>query len=262
MAQSLKNKVAVITGGSSGIGQGCALRFAEAGAKIVVASRNPAEETLEKIRAVGGEAVHVATDTSDEGQCDRLIAQAVEIFGRIDVGVMAAGIPSVPEAKRDGVPSGQRGHVLHLTTDNFRRMLDVNLTGVMLSARALARQLLLQGEGGSIIMITSGASKLPMAGSAGYCIAKAGVLMLTKVMALELAQTGVRINAVAPGFTRTAMWNPEENSPAYQWAMGMTPMKRPGTPREQANACLFLASDEASFITGETIHVAGGQFVG
>jgi glucose 1-dehydrogenase len=262
MELPLKGKVAVITGGSSGIGQGCALRFAEAGAKVVVASRGPADETLERIRAAGGHAMHIATDTADEEQCDRLCAQAVEAYGRVDVGVMAAGIPSVPEARREGVPPGQRGHVAHLTADNFRRMLDVNLTGVMLSARALVRQLLIQGEGGSIIMIASGASKMPMAGSAGYCIAKAGVLMLTKVMALELAETGIRVNAVAPGFTKTAMWNPAEDSPAYQWAMGITPMKRPGTPREQANACLFLASDEASFITGETIHVAGGQFVG
>jgi 3-oxoacyl-[acyl-carrier protein] reductase len=129
----------------------------------------------------------------------------------------------------------------------------------MMTDRALARQMLAQGNGGSIINIASSAAKIPVAGASPYCVSKAGVFMLTKVMGLELAESGIRVNAVGPGFTRTPMWDVEEG-PAYQWAMSITPMHRNGTPDEQANACLFLASDQSSFFTGQMLHPAGGQF--
>jgi 3-oxoacyl-[acyl-carrier protein] reductase len=132
----------------------------------------------------------------------------------------------------------------------------------MLTDRALARAMLEHGTAGSIINIASSAGRIPLAGASSYCVSKAGVIMLTKVLALELAQTGIRVNAVGPGYTTTPMWDVEEGSAPYDFAMSITPMGRFGTPEEQAAACLFLASDESSFFTGQTLHPAGGQFTG
>ena len=245
----LDGKVAVITGGASGIGQACALRFAEEGARILIADMKPGDETLQRIRAAGGEAEILIVDTTSDRDCESMIDATVERFGHVDVGVFAAGI------RLDPIP------LLELDTPVFQRMLDINLTGVMRSARALARKLMTQGTGGSIVNIASTAGKIPIEGSGAYCMAKAGVIMLTKVMALELAQTGIRVNAVAPGFTSTPMWDVAEDSDENRWAMAMTPMKRTGTPHEQANTCLFLACDESSYMTGQTLYSAGGQFV-
>src|SRR3989338_9024379 len=183
----LEGKVAIITGGASGIGQACALRFAEEGAQILIADMKPCDETLRLVRDAGGTSVATSVDTTSDADCDAMIAEAVRKFGRVDVGVFAAGV------KFDPIP------VLDLDTPVFQRMLDINLTGVMRSARALARELMKQGCDGSIVNIASTAGKIPIEGSGPYCMAKAGVIMLTKVMALELAQTGIRVNTVAPG---------------------------------------------------------------
>lgn len=153
-------------------------------------------------------------------------------------------------------------HVHNLDPNIFRRVLDINVTGVMLTGQAAARQMLKQGTGGSIINIASSAAKIPLAGASPYCVSKAGVHMLTKVMALELAKTGIRVNAVGPGYTTTPMWDVPEDSPAHAQAMSITPMGRNGTPEEQAAACFFLATDESSFMTGQMLHPAGGQFTG
>lgn len=140
-------------------------------------------------------------------------------------------------------------------------MIDINMIGVLHSAQALAQRLVAQGQGGTIVNIASTAGKIPIPGSGPYCMAKAGVIMMTKVMALELAETGVRVNALAPGFTSTPMWDFASGTREDTWAMSMTPMKRTGTPEEQAEACLFLASDASSYTTGQTLYSAGGQFV-
>ncbi|EAT08766.1 SDR family oxidoreductase [Sphingobium sp. 10 DY56-G10] len=258
----LKGKVAVITGGASGIGQACAVRFAEEGADIVVADLQPGDATVRLVEELGRKAIAVKVDTTSEADCDNMIAEAVRQFGHVDVGVMCAGVASFPEDEREGVDPHDSGHVIHVTTAKFQKVIDINVTGVMLSARALARQLLKQGTGGSIVNIASTAGRIPVAGASAYCVSKAGVIMLTKVMALELAQTGIRINAVGPGFTTTPMWDVPQDSDAYRWAMSITPMNRNGTPREQADACLYLACDESSFMTGQTLHPAGGQFTG
>lgn len=263
MVLALENKIAVVTGGASGIGRATAVRFAREGAHVVLGDVQDAGETVRLVEETGRKATFVRTDTTSEADCDALVAAAVSEFGRVDVGVAAAGIATAAgmsnaEVRADG---GDATHLVNLPTEAFRRVLDVNVLGVMMTDRALARQMLAQGDGGSIVNIASSAAKIPLAGAAPYCTSKAGVWMLTKVLGLELATTGVRVNAVGPGYTATPMIaGIEDNEAAYSSAMSITPMKRLGTPEEQANAVLWLASDESSFVTGQMLHPAGGQF--
>jgi NAD(P)-dependent dehydrogenase (short-subunit alcohol dehydrogenase family) len=258
---ALQGRVAVITGGASGIGRATAVRFAEEGADVVIGDLAPGDEAVALVEKAGRRAHYVRTDTTSEADCDALVAAAVAEFGRVDVGVASAGISSATSnAERRARLESDAGHVVNVDTDAFRRVLDVNVLGVMMTDRALARQMLAQGEGGSIINIASTAGKIPLAGASPYCVSKAGVWMLTKVMALELATTGIRVNAVGPGYTTTPMWDVPEDSPQHRHAMSITPMGRNGTPAEQAAACLFLATAESSFMTGQILHPAGGQF--
>ena len=261
----LTGKVAVITGGASGIGQACAVQFARAGADIMVGDVQHAGETVALVEQAGRRCLAVKTDTTSEAECDGLVEAAVNEFGHVDVGVAAAGVATA--AGRSNVQARaidpQAGHVVQLQTDEFLRVLDVNLVGVMMTCRALARQMLAQGTGGSIVTIASTAAKIPLAGAAPYCASKAGVAMLTKVLALELADRGVRVNAVGPGYTATPMVaGLEADEHALDLAMSITPMRRLGTPEEVASACLFLAGDESTYFTGQMLHPAGGQFTG
>jgi glucose 1-dehydrogenase len=259
MANALKDRVAIITGGASGIGQACAVRFAQEGADIVIADLQDGARTVALVEETGRRAIYVATDTTREDDNDAMVAAAVDAFGRVDTCVASAGVASVTSSRE--VSSGNDdGHVVNLHTVDFARVLEINVLGVMMTDRAVARQMLAQGDGGTIINIASSAAKIPIPGASPYCVSKAGVWMLTKVMALELAQTGIRVNAVGPGFTRTPMWDVPEDDPAAAWAMSITPMNRNGTPEEQASACLWLAGDESSFVTGQILHPAGGQF--
>jgi NAD(P)-dependent dehydrogenase (short-subunit alcohol dehydrogenase family) len=263
MGQALQDRVAVITGGASGIGQATAVRFAEEGADVVIGDIAPGDETVRLVEKAGRRALYVRTDTTVEADCDALVDAAVARFGKVDVGVASAGVASaVTDADRRARVESDAGHVVTMDTDAFRRVMDINVLGVMMTDRALARQMLSQGTGGSIINIASSAAKIPIAGASPYCVSKAGVWMLTKVMGLELAKTGVRVNAVGPGFTSTPMWAVDEDSPSHKWAMSITPMNRNGVPAEQAAAILFLASDDSSFFTGQMLHPAGGQFTG
>jgi NAD(P)-dependent dehydrogenase (short-subunit alcohol dehydrogenase family) len=261
----LDGRIAVITGGASGIGQATALRFAEEGADVVVGDLQDGAETVALVEKAGRKARYVRTDTTNEADCDALVTAAVETFGKVNIGVAAAGVATAAGASniQTRAAQGDATHVVNLEPDNFRRVLDVNVLGVLFTDRALARQMLAQGTGGSIVNIASTAAKIPLAGAAPYCVSKAGVWMLTKVMALELATTGVRVNAVGPGYTATPMIaGLEQNRPAYDMAMSITPMNRLGTAAESAAACLYLASDESSFTTGQILHPAGGQFTG
>lgn len=268
MANQLEGKVAVITGGGSGIGRACAVRFAREGADVVVGDihRDQGEETVRLVEQAGRLGLFVLTDTTSEGDCDALVAAAVAEFGHVDVGVASAGIShaqyvSGADPRRRGAEQQEAGTVVNLLTEDFRRVLDVNVVGVMQTDRALARQMLAQGRGGSIVNIASSAAKIPLPGASPYCVSKAAVWMLTKVMGTELAATGVRVNAVGPGYTDTPMTTAiNENPDVARAAMSITPMNRMGTPEEIAAACLFLASDEASFFTAQMIHPAGGQF--
>ncbi len=257
----LDGKVAVITGGGSGIGRACAIRFAAEGAMVCASDLNleAAAETAHAIESAGGKALAVQVDTADEEACRTMVERCVEAFGGVDVAVAAAGIGTARPAAEQGQPGYT---VLTVPIDQFRKVLDVNLYGVLFTDRAIASWQLANGRQGSIINIASIAAHLPLPGGA-YSISKAGVWMLTKVMAQELALSGIRVNAIGPGWIETPMTaGLREDEARLRWAMSITPMNRMGQPEEIAATALFLASDESSYFTGELLRPSGGMFVG
>jgi NAD(P)-dependent dehydrogenase (short-subunit alcohol dehydrogenase family) len=261
--------VAIITGGASGIGRACALRFAEEGADIVVADLDAARGagTVSAVKALGRNALFVPTDTSVEAQCEALADRAIAEFGRIDALVAAAGISNATYVSSDepaaGVTDREAGFILNKPTEYWEKVLNVNLTGVMMTDRAVARRMIASGRPGSIINIASGAAKIPLPGAADYCVSKAGVWMLTKVLAIEVARHQVRVNAIGPGFIETPMTaNMRADEERLQRIIRDTPLGRLGQPVDIANTALFLASDESSFFTGEIIFPDGGLFTG
>lgn len=261
MAGRLADRIALITGGGSGIGRACARRFAGEGARVCVADLDlaAAEETARGIDATGRTALAVRVDTTDEASSDSMVSRCAEALGGLDILVAAAGVGS-PRPPDD--PPGQPLTVLTVPTAQFRAVVDVNLYGVLFSNRAAARWMVEHGRGGSIINLGSIMSRMPSRGGA-YSVSKAGVWMLTKCLAQELAGHGIRVNAIGPGFIETPMTAAlREDAERSRWAMKLTPMGRYGQPEEVASAALFLASDEGAFFTGEILHPSGGVFVG
>ena len=257
----LDGKVALITGGGSGIGRACAVRFAAEGARVCIAdlALERAAEAAHDIDASGGEAIAVQVDTSDEPACETMVARCIDAFGAVDVAVAAAGIGTARPASDQGE---QPYTALTVPVEQFRRVLDVNLYGVLFTDRAVGRWLLANHRGGSIINIASIAAHVPLPGGA-YSVSKAGVWMLTKVLAQELAPAGVRVNAIGPGWIETPMTaGLRDDEARLRWALGLTPMGRMGRPDEVAATALFLASDESSYFTGEILRPSGGIFVG
>ena len=258
----LENKVALITGGGSGIGRATALRFAQEGAVICCADLNleSAATVVHEVESSGARGLALEVDTSDEGACEAMVARCVEALGAVDVLVAAAGIGSA--LARPAQPGAQPLAVLDYPLDAFRRVVDVNFYGVLYSDRAVARWLRAEGRPGSIINIASVAARLPLPGGA-YSVSKAAVWMLTKVLAAELAPLGIRVNAIGPGYIDTPMTAPlQEDEARMQMVLARTPMGRLGFPEEIAATALFLASDESSYFTGELLHPAGGMFHG
>ncbi len=263
----LADKVALLTGGASGIGRACALRYAEEGADVVVADRDAkrgAEVVAEIRNASNRRALFIEVDVSSEDSIEAMAAAAVTEFGRIDTVLAAAGISSaqyVSGAAADG-QTGARPLVTTKLSD-WQRVLDVNLTGVMLTDRICARHMIELGVAGTIVNVASSAAKIALPGAADYCVSKAGVAMLTHVLALELLEHGIRVNGIGPGFIETPMTQSMRDDPDGLAAIvARTPMGRVGTPREMANAALYLACDESSYTTGHTIYPNGGMFVG
>lgn len=260
MSETLRGRVALITGGGSGIGRACALLFAREGARVCAADLQleGTAETVRAIEAEGGQALAVPVDVSDPAGVDRMVAACVDAFGGVDILVAAAGIASARPPSAGGEPYT----TLTIPLDQFRRIIDINLYGVLHSDRAVARWLLEHGRPGSIINIASAAAKVPLPGAA-YSVSKAGVWMLTKVLAMELAPAGIRVNAIGPGWIETPMTAALRDDEArLRWALSLTPMGRMGRPEEVASVALFLASDAASYMTGELLHPSGGMFVG
>ncbi|WP_420444197.1 SDR family NAD(P)-dependent oxidoreductase [Candidatus Poriferisodalis sp.] len=263
----MDGKVAVITGGASGIGRACGLRFAVEGASIVVADLNPdrAANVVDEITALGSPAVAVAVDTSSQEQNDAMADAAVDAFGRIDACVAAAGISHAGYVSREiddqaGNDRFDRGDMFFIdkSLESWQRVLDVNLTGVMLTNQAVARKMTETG-GGAIVNISSIAGTNVLKGSADYCVSKAGVWMLTRCAALELSRYGIRVNAVGPGYIQTSMSGAVLGNERWVAAREReTPLGRLGVPDDIANACLYLCSDDASFVTGEIIFPDGG----
>jgi 3-oxoacyl-[acyl-carrier protein] reductase len=241
----LAGKVAAVTGSSRGIGRAIAAAYAAEGARVVVNSRDPATADG-AARELGGEAIGVGADVSGPEGAQALVAAALEGFGRLDVLVANAGINIVKDA-------------VDYTPDEWRQVLGVNLDGVFFCAQAAGRAMLKQGSG-SVISIASVTSFNAFPRRAAYATSKAAVAMLTKVLAVEWAAGGVRVNAIAPGFVRTDMV--QGLADAGKLDLGAvekrTPMGRLAAPEEIAKAAVFLASDDASYITGETLLVDGG----
>jgi NAD(P)-dependent dehydrogenase (short-subunit alcohol dehydrogenase family) len=249
MAGRVEGKVALITGGGSGIGRACAVRFAKEGANVCVADLdgNAATETAQLVEAAGRKSAAVQVDTTDEAANEAMVKRCVESLGAVRV---------------PGATSYQPHTVLSIPMDQFRRVIDVNLYGVLFSNRAVARWMTEHRRGGSIINLASIMSKMPST-SAPYSVSKAGVWMLTKCLAQELAGQGIRVNAIGPGFIETPMTAAiRADAARSSWAMSVTPMGRYGKPEEIAATALFLASDDASYFTGELLHPSGGVFVG
>jgi NAD(P)-dependent dehydrogenase (short-subunit alcohol dehydrogenase family) len=268
MAGRLEGKVAVVTGGASGIGRACAERFAEEGARIVIGDLDETRggATAAELGARGAQASFLRTDTSKEVDCDGLVAEAVRRHGKVDVLLAAAGISHalyVSGAETSEVRTDRTEvSILSKPTDYWEKVLNVNLTGVMMCDRAAAR-VMMQTGGGSIINIASGAAKIPIPGAAEYCVSKAGVWMLTKVLALEVARHKVRVNAIGPGFIETPMTaSMRADEQRVQRLVSSIPLGRLGEPLDIANTALFLASDESSYFTGEILFPDGGMFTG
>ena len=263
-------KAAVVTGGASGMGRESSIRLAREGASVIVAGladdpRGP--ETVEMIEAEGGRALYVGTDVSKGASCEAMAQAAVDEFGRLDLciaaaGILHAGYVSGQVTEEDDRTLPER-RVVNKPVEHWERVLDVNLTGVMLTNRAVARRMSALGQGGSIVNISSGAAKIPLRGSAEYSVSKAGVWMLTKVLALELAPDGIRVNTVAPGVIDTPMALSVTSDEARRQATERwIPLGRLGEAGDIAEASLFLLSDAASYITGQILHPDGGIFSG
>jgi len=265
----LAGRVALITGGASGIGRACAQRYAEEGADLVIADRDARRgaQTVEELRATANcRAIFVEVDVAAEPSVEAMVEQAVREFGHIDTVLAAAGISNAAYVSgaprsRDADPASRM--LVNTPVADWQRVLDVNLTGVMLTDRAVARRMIAQGRAGTIVNIASTAARIALPGAADYCVSKAGVAMLTQVLAMELVAHNIRVNAIGPGFIETPMTQSMQDDPAGRAMMiGMTPMGRLGTPREMANTALYLACDESSYTTGHTLYPNGGMFVG
>jgi NAD(P)-dependent dehydrogenase (short-subunit alcohol dehydrogenase family) len=269
----LAGKVALITGGANGIGLACAQRFAEEGAKIIIADLldDPGESAVVDLRGDGYEAIFVHLDATSQADIEAAVVAAVSDFGSLDVLVTSAGISYAgytsgdrsrdSEMSRAGAGVDQATAFLHLPLEQWNPVLDVNLTGTLLAVQAAGRQMITQESGGSIVTVASIAALVPEVGTLAYSVSKAGVWMVTKMAALALGSSGVRVNAIGPGFTDTNMTKiisalPER--PAQ--LMEQIPMRRFGQPREIADVALFLASDEASYVTGELLIADGGFY--
>ncbi len=266
-----QGKVAVVTGGASGMGAEASIRLAREGAAVAVVGLpdDPrGAEVVAQITAAGGQAIYVGADVSREAECDAAAQAAVDAFGHIDLCLAAAGILHAryvtgDPTEQDLDPGTRAGHVINKPVEYWEKVLSVNLTGVMLTNRAVARRMIAQGEGGAIVNISSGAAKIPMPGSAEYSVSKAGVWMLTRCIALELAPHSIRVNTVAPGVIDTPMALGLSQDEARRAAFERrVPLGRLGEAADIAEAALFLLSDHAGYITGQILHPDGGLFTG
>lgn len=244
----LDGKVCVITGAAQGIGAACAHRFAKEGAKVVVSDIqiDKGEAVAADIRNAGGDAIFLACDVSSKTACDSLIASVVESFGSVDILIANAAILVAKD-------------FLDLTEEDWTNTLNVNLSGYFYVGQSAAKQMMAQGRG-SIINMSSINAVVAIPSVLPYTVCKGGVLQLTKSMALAMAPHGIRVNAVGPGTIATEMGKSMmTDDTARNRVLSRTPLGRPGEPDEIASVCVFLASDDASYITGETIYCDGGR---
>ncbi len=253
MTAELHDKVALITGGTSGIGRDSAILFAKSGAKVVVAGRREIEgqETINLIRADGGEAFFIKTDVSRSNEVRALVQKTVEKFGRLDIAFNNAGIEG------NWIP------IVEQSEEDWDRTIDINVKGVWLCLKYEIQQMLKQGGGGAIVNMASVAGFIGAVGAATYCASKHAVIGLTKSAALEAARNRIRVNAISPGIIETAMADRIFGAPEVnKWALSLQPLGRFGKAMEVAEAVLWMCSDRASFMTGQSIVLDGGFLSG
>ncbi|MDQ3199768.1 MAG: SDR family oxidoreductase [Verrucomicrobiota bacterium] len=256
-SRPLQNQKALVTGGSSGIGEGCALALGAAGAAVVVNYHSHPDEAAGVVAAIhesGSEAIAIKADVSNEAQVQAMFAQAVEHFGTLDILVNNAGM--------------QQDAPFHeMTLKQWERVISVNLTGQFLCAREAVREYLRRGvvpevsrAAGKIICMSSVHEVIPWAGHVNYAASKGGIMQLMKSMAQELAPQKIRVNSVAPGAIKTPMNRAAWETPeAVAALLKLIPDGRIGEPEDIARAVVWLASDQSDYITGTTIFVDGGM---
>ena len=253
MTAELHGKIGIVTGGTSGIGRDTAVLFAKTGAKVVVAGRREAEgkKTLDLVRVAGGDGLFVQTDVSRATEVQVLVRKTVEKFGRLDVAFNNAGI------------EGAWSPIAEQSEKDWDRTIDINLKGVWLCLKYEIQQMLKQGGGGAIVNMASVAGFIGSAGAAAYCASKHGVMALTKTAALENARSSIRVNVVCPAVIETPMgerlWGAPE---AKKFALGLHTIGRFGTAMEIAEAVVWMCSDRASFMTGQSLVLDGGFLAG
>ena len=250
----LKGKVAIVTGAAKGMGKADSIKLANAGAKIIVCDVDVAgcQLVVEEIKKLRGEAIAVKCDVSKKAEIDNVVAEALKKFGKIDILVNNAGIyPFEP--------------FLQMSEQNFEKVIDINLKGYFLMAQACAKEMVKQ-KSGAIVNISSiamGQVGVGFAGLTHYCASKGGITAMSQAMALELAPFGIRVNCIAPGAIDTPGASTTSMDEKTREAMlAPIPMHRNGKAEEIANAVLFLASDESSYMTGSTMVVDGGWVAG
>lgn len=252
----LKGKVAIVTGAAKGMGKAHSLKLAGAGAKVAVSDIDMpgCQAVVEEIKKMRGEALAVKCDQSKKADVDSVVAETLKKFGKIDILVNNAGIfPFEP--------------FLQMSEQNFEKVIDVNLKGYFLMTQACAKEMQknkpnAKGQRGTIINIASIAAIMGFAGLAHYCASKGGIIAMSKALALELAPLGIRINNIDPGAIETPGATGGADKKGDEKMVSSVPMKRWGTPEEIANAVLFLASEESSYMTGSTMVVDGGWVAG
>jgi 3-oxoacyl-[acyl-carrier protein] reductase len=245
----LADRTALVTGAGSGIGRAIALAFGQEGAHVVLVDKLNlvgAEEAVAELVAMGRTAAAVSADVSEPRDVERAVARALEHLGHLDILVNNAGI------------GGGYTPIHEMTLDQWDRMIAVNLRSVFLFTRAVVPHMMARRYG-KIINVSSQLAHKPAPNSAHYCAAKAGVVAFTASTAIELCRHGINVNTLAPGPTDTPMWNSPGGEEWRRWKLEQLPIGRVGRPEEMAAAAVFLASDEASYVVGQTLSPNGGD---
>ena len=250
MMERFRDKVVLITGASSGIGKVSALKYAQEGAKVIIAdvSKEEGQSAVEEIRKSSAESDFIQCDVADAGSVKEMIRQAISKFGRIDIAVNNAGI------------GGPSAHTADYPDEEWQKVITVNLSGVYLCMKYELQEMV-KAKKGNIVNMASVLGKVGFMGSAAYVASKHGVVGLTETAAIEYAPLGIRINALCPGFIYTPMLENAglaHDDKLHQAITNMHAMKRMGKPEEVADALLWLSSDEATFVTGHSLAVDGG----
>lgn len=246
----LRDKVAIVTGGDTGIGKAISTAMAREGARVVIdyhGERAPATALVREIQAFGGEATAVGADVSKAQEMQALIAAAVDRYGHLDIMVNNAGIE-------------EEHPFVEMPLEAYEKTIAVNLTGTWLGCQLAAQRMIEQRRGGRIINISSIHEEITMPTNAAYCASKGAIRMLTRTIAVELAQYGITVNDVCPGAIDTPIDAPVKRDPAKMHALlSEIPMRRMGRPEEVAQMCVYLASEDAAYVTGASLYIDGGM---